>query len=51
MDVLGTRVVILGSLAVAQDLLEKRGTIYSDSPTTHVPASLIAPINAYPPRY
>ena len=32
MDVFGTKVVILGSLTAAQELLEKRGAIYSDRP-------------------
>ena len=39
-DVLGTHIVILGSLGVVQDLFEKRGNIYSDRPPAPI-ANLI----------
>ena len=34
MNVMGQRIVILGSLQAATDLFEKKGTIYSDRPLT-----------------
>jgi hypothetical protein len=33
-EALGQKIVILGSLAVVNDLMEKRGAMYSDRPST-----------------